>query len=173
MKFSSKPLLEHQEVPLADNGRLEDLVAHWKLRETPRKKTLGGVNFCYVVSLTLESDSQQPGARLDEILALVKAQGDEVVGHEALHVRRVDPRTLLGRGSCEDIARRARSTFLDPRPLIEGAALHINAPGGRPLFRELDLHIGRDKVALVGRNGVKLEGVARGDGYRQPRPRIS
>ena len=29
MKFQSKPIEEHQEVPLADEGQWEELVARW------------------------------------------------------------------------------------------------------------------------------------------------
>jgi ATPase subunit of ABC transporter with duplicated ATPase domains len=39
-------------------------------------------------------------------------------------------------------------------PLLELAGVTIVTPGGRPLFDGLSLRIGRDRVALVGRNGV-------------------
>ena len=38
--------------------------------------------------------------------------------------------------------------------LLEVSAVSVHAPGGRPLFDSLDLHIEREHVALVGRNGV-------------------
>lgn len=39
-------------------------------------------------------------------------------------------------------------------PLLELSNVTIRAPGGRHLFEALDLRLGRDRVALVGRNGV-------------------
>jgi ATPase subunit of ABC transporter with duplicated ATPase domains len=39
-------------------------------------------------------------------------------------------------------------------PLLEARALTIETPGGRALVRELNLHLGRERVAVVGRNGV-------------------
>jgi ATPase subunit of ABC transporter with duplicated ATPase domains len=38
--------------------------------------------------------------------------------------------------------------------LLEAHALTIEAPGGRTLVRELSLRLGRERVAVVGRNGV-------------------
>jgi ATPase subunit of ABC transporter with duplicated ATPase domains len=39
-------------------------------------------------------------------------------------------------------------------PLLEAHGLTIETPGGRALVRDLTLHLGRERVALVGRNGV-------------------
>jgi ATPase subunit of ABC transporter with duplicated ATPase domains len=39
-------------------------------------------------------------------------------------------------------------------PLLEAHALTIETPGGRALVRGLDLCLGRERVAVVGRNGV-------------------
>jgi len=39
-------------------------------------------------------------------------------------------------------------------PLLEARDLTIETPGGRALVRELTLHMGRERVAVVGRNGV-------------------
>jgi ATPase subunit of ABC transporter with duplicated ATPase domains len=39
-------------------------------------------------------------------------------------------------------------------PLLETHTLTIETPGGRTLVRELDLCLGRERVAVVGRNGV-------------------
>jgi ATPase subunit of ABC transporter with duplicated ATPase domains len=39
-------------------------------------------------------------------------------------------------------------------PLLEARALTIETPRGRTLVRELDLCLGRERVAVVGRNGV-------------------
>ena len=38
--------------------------------------------------------------------------------------------------------------------LLETHALTIETPGGRTLIRELSLRLGRERVAIVGRNGV-------------------
>jgi len=64
-------------------------------------------------------------------------------------------------------------------PLLEARNLTIETPAGRVLVRELDLHLGRERVAVVGRNGVgksTLLGVlaggqtpARGDVVRRGR----
>lgn len=40
------------------------------------------------------------------------------------------------------------------KPLLEFTGVAIDAPGGRPLFAGLDLQVSRERVALVGRNGV-------------------
>src|SRR5688500_7286803 len=47
MKFHSKPIEEHAEVPLADEGRLEELVTHWTQREAPARPALASGNRCY------------------------------------------------------------------------------------------------------------------------------
>jgi ATPase subunit of ABC transporter with duplicated ATPase domains len=39
-------------------------------------------------------------------------------------------------------------------PLLEAHALTVETPGGRVVVRELELHLGRERVAVVGRNGV-------------------
>lgn len=39
------------------------------------------------------------------------------------------------------------------RCLIEIASVDIDAPGGRPLFRSLNMRLGRERVAIIGRNG--------------------
>lgn len=38
--------------------------------------------------------------------------------------------------------------------LVEGTGLHIDSPGGRALVRDLSICLGRERVAVVGRNGV-------------------
>jgi ATPase subunit of ABC transporter with duplicated ATPase domains len=43
---------------------------------------------------------------------------------------------------------------VSPAPLLEAHALTIETPGGRVLVRELDLCLARERVAVVGRNGV-------------------
>lgn len=39
-------------------------------------------------------------------------------------------------------------------PLLEARGLYVNTPEGRPLFADLHISLGRDRVALFGRNGV-------------------
>ncbi len=104
MKFQSKAIEEHREVPLADEGQLEDLVARWASRHQGSATPVGGVNRCYVVSVGASSDDVQREAQLAEILGLVRAQGDEVVGHETLRRPVPDPRTYLGRGAANEVA---------------------------------------------------------------------
>jgi ATPase subunit of ABC transporter with duplicated ATPase domains len=43
---------------------------------------------------------------------------------------------------------------MNTAPLLEAHALTVETPGGRALVRELNLHLGRERVAVVGRNGV-------------------
>lgn len=113
MKFYSKPIVEHNEVPLADDGRLEEIVAHWQQREiTPSQNDSSGNNTdskrndCYVVSAVFPADPY-PAGKLAEILGLVKAQGDNILGHELIKLAKPNPKTFLGRGISEDIAARA------------------------------------------------------------------
>ena len=109
MKFSSKPIPEHNEVPLADGGRWEQIVGQWMEREnSPADLEQSETNPCYVVSVGQERDSMVRQAQLAEILNLVRAQGNRVVGEEIYHLSRPDPRTLLGKGTSRDIAARAR-----------------------------------------------------------------
>jgi GTP-binding protein HflX len=119
MKFHSKPIEEHTEVPLADDGRWEQQVAHWTEREDGPERQEGqegqpeGQNACYVVSVGNWKERTNEQAQLAEILALVEAQGDRVVGHETYRLRRFDPRTYLGSGTCEAIAARAKAAGAD------------------------------------------------------------
>ncbi len=39
-------------------------------------------------------------------------------------------------------------------PLLELKNVHMNSPEGRPLFNDLNMVIAREKVAMIGRNGV-------------------
>lgn len=107
MKFHSKPIEEHQEVPLADEGQWEQLVEHWAGRHRGRAGPVGGPNHCYVVSVGAWTDDVQRDAQLAEILGLVRAQGDEVAGHQTLRRPVPDPRTFLGRGAANEVAARA------------------------------------------------------------------
>jgi len=112
MRFQSKPIEEHPEVPLADEGQYEDLVARWATRHSGPAEP-GGENRCYVVSVGAWTDEVQRDAQLAEILGLVGAQGDGVVGHETLRRVIPDPKTYLGRGAANDVSARARECGAD------------------------------------------------------------
>ncbi|MEX1363664.1 MAG: GTPase HflX [Nannocystaceae bacterium] len=113
MRFHSKPIQEHVEVPLADEGRWEHLVAQWGQRHEGSAEPADGRNRCYVVSVGASPDEVRAQAQLAEILGLVRAQGDAVVGHETLRRARPDPKTYLGRGASEAIAVRAKEHGAD------------------------------------------------------------
>lgn len=113
MRFHSKPIEEHIEVPLADEGQLEELVARWARRHDGPAAPETGQNRCYVVSVGDWVDDTQREAQLAEILALVRAQGDAVVGHETLRRARPDPKTHLGRGASSRVAARASECGAD------------------------------------------------------------
>ncbi len=113
MKFHSKPIQEHEEVPLADDGRLEALVEDWQRHQARPDHRPDQPNRCYVVSVGPRRESEFSEARLAEILGLVRAQGDEVVGYETLQRERPDPRTYLGRGASGQIAARATEAGAD------------------------------------------------------------
>ena len=38
--------------------------------------------------------------------------------------------------------------------LLEVSGMDLNTPAGRPLFRSLNMSLGREQVAVIGRNGV-------------------
>ncbi|MFW5739390.1 MAG: GTPase HflX [Myxococcota bacterium] len=111
MQFHSSPIEEHDEAPLADEGRWEDVVAQWTRRKRLRQPH-EGINHSYVVSVDI-GDVAPSRARLQEICALVDAQGDVVAGAEVCRVAKADPRTLLGRGAYESIAARAEQCAAD------------------------------------------------------------
>lgn len=102
MKFHSEPLEGHGEVPLADDGRLEAVVERFT-PTTPRD----GVH-AYVLSVGVWRSPIHREAQLAEILGLVDAHGDQVVGYESLALPKPNPRTLLGSGTCDAVAARAR-----------------------------------------------------------------
>jgi GTP-binding protein HflX len=112
VKFTSKPIEEHEEVPLPDDGRWEEVVDQWT-----RRKALGkppnGVNSCYVVSVTTAQVAAVPEAQLAEILGLVEAQGDRVVGQMVHELVKPDPRTLLRSGVADRVGNEARECGAD------------------------------------------------------------
>lgn len=110
LKFSSKAISEHAEVPLADDGRLEELVAYFQKRDARNvsaDETEGVAT--YVVSVGPARDPLVRAAQMGEIVALVKSQGGRVVGQEICVLSEPNPRTLLGKGTAEDVAARARA----------------------------------------------------------------
>lgn len=108
MKFHSRPVTEHQEVPLADEGRFEELVASWQAH-APGNTADGSANRCYLLSLHDSSEPHAQVAQLNELRGLVDAQGDAIVGFESQVLRKKDPRTYLGAGVAERTAVAARS----------------------------------------------------------------
>jgi GTPase len=113
MKFHSKPLEEHAEVPLADDGRWEEIVAHWERREAPQRSAAPGGNSCFVLSVHRHGDRGDPAAQLAEMTSLVQTQGDGVVGSEMHELQRPDPRTLIRSGVADRIGDRARRCGAD------------------------------------------------------------
>jgi GTPase len=113
MKFHSKPIEEHAEVPLADDGRWEATVAHWTGREAPRRGPAAAGNACYVLSVHRREDRGHPSAQLVELTSLVQSQGDRVVGSEVHELNRPDPRTLIRSGVAERIGNHARAVGAD------------------------------------------------------------
>src|SRR6185312_9425015 len=113
MKFHSKPLEEHAEVPLADDGRWEAIVAHWTRREAPQRGAAPSGNACFVLSVHRNGDRGDPSAQLAEMTSLVQTQGDRVVGTEVHELHHPDPRTLIRSGVAERIADHARRSSAD------------------------------------------------------------
>jgi GTP-binding protein HflX len=106
MKFYSDPIPEHDEVPLADDGRWEETVELWSQKDLAlSSESETGV---YVLSVGENRDPVVRQAQLKEILALVEAQGDVVVGFEIYHLNKARPRTLIGKGTSRAVAQRAR-----------------------------------------------------------------
>lgn len=107
MKFESKPIEEHEEVPLADDGELEKLVQHFTSRSDRPAGGRGSGNDCYVVCVGDWSADYSRDAQLAEIIGLTQAQGDRVVGSETVKARQLDPATVLHSGKAKAAADRA------------------------------------------------------------------
>lgn len=106
LKFSSRAIAEHAEVPLADDGRLEAIVEHFRAGAAPAASA--DRSDCYVASVGNDRDPRARSAQLAEIVSLVRSQGDRVVGEEIVHLSTPNPRTLLGKGAAQALAARAR-----------------------------------------------------------------
>lgn len=113
MRFQSEPVEETTEAPLADEGRFEQLVAEFARRHAPAKPRDAHGNACHVVSVCLAGEASNPQNKLDEILGLVRAQGDRIVGQEMQTLKSPDPRTFIGRGAATEIAARALDAGAD------------------------------------------------------------
>lgn len=107
MKFESKPIREHEEVPLADDGDFDNLVEHWQNRAARRQGNHSSGNSCYVVCVGDWSEDYSRDAQLSEIIGLVGAQGDRVVGSETVKQRRPAPETVLRSGKAKAAVDRA------------------------------------------------------------------
>ncbi|BBM82508.1 GTPase HflX [Candidatus Uabimicrobium amorphum] len=106
MKFHSKPVAEHTEVPTDD--KWEEIVAYWNQREdTTKQSGTKHKNTCYVLSVSYTRDVNVQQAQLSEITSLVKAQGGHIVGEEVYYLARHDSQTLIGKGTAQNIAARA------------------------------------------------------------------
>lgn len=103
MRFHSKPIDEHVEVPLADEGQLEALTTFWDAKRQRSQTTSDDGNACYVLSV-LRDWRGVAEAQLAEITGLVQAQGDRIVGSESRRLDSPDPRTFIGRGVASQVA---------------------------------------------------------------------
>jgi len=158
MKFFSKPVSEHAEVPLADAGRWEEVVSHWQHRETPvERRVSNGKNACYVVSVQVDNAPSQ----LAEILSLVKAQGDTIVGYEVVRLLQPEPRTFIGKGRSREVAARAKACGAD--------LLVIDAELKPSQMRNLEDHSG---IAICDREAVILNVFLRHAKTRQARIQV-
>ncbi len=108
MRVHSLPIDEHAEAPLADAGKLEEIIAGFEER-SHRPPRPDGKNACYVVAIGRWEEAVTRDAEIAEFLGLIEAQGDAVVGHEVYRPREVNARTLIGSGACQAIAERARA----------------------------------------------------------------
>src|SRR5262245_16900815 len=98
LRFSSKAISEHAEVPLADEGQLEQLVAEWAEKQPRELRDESEANACYVASVGAARDASVRSAQLNEIVSLVRNQGGDVKGQEICYLTSPNPRTLLGKG---------------------------------------------------------------------------
>jgi len=112
MRFHSRPIEEHAEVPLGDAGRLDQMISHWSERRAAPHTAESG-NACYVLSIHRRAESAGAQAQLAEITALVAAQGDRVVGAESHLLSKPDARTFIRSGVAERISTRARECGAD------------------------------------------------------------
>lgn len=144
MKFSSLPVPEHDDVPLADDGLWEEVVETWSARQFTLF-TEGQQTRVYVLSVGAERDPVVRQAQLAEIVSLVKAQGHTVVGQEIYHLTKLRPRTLIGKGTSQAVAQRARA--------LGATMLVLDAELTPSQMRNLEDEAG---IAVADREGVIL-----------------
>lgn len=144
-EISSKPIAEHAEVPLADEGRWESIVADFQARGRSPDRDREAGNDCYVVSVGPSRDSIERSAQLAEIVNLARNQGDRVAGQEICHLAEPHPRTLLGKGTAEAIAARARA--------LGATMLVLDAELSPSQMRNLEDVAG---IAIADREGIIL-----------------
>ena len=112
MRFHSKPIDEHADVPLADEGQLEVLTTFWDARRRRSRTDPEDGNACYVLSV-LRDWRGVAEAQLAEITGLVQAKDDRIVGSESRRLDRPDPRTFVGRGVAAQVAAAAAECGAD------------------------------------------------------------
>jgi GTP-binding protein HflX len=112
MKFTSQSIEENKDVPLADQGQLEEML---DLFDNPVSNSItdtgsGGYqpNKSYIVSLNSRDSELNKQTKLDEIVGLVEAQGDHIVGQQILSFDSIAPKTFIGSGAVHNIAKRAK-----------------------------------------------------------------
>jgi len=107
MKFNSKPVVEHKEVPVADEGKLEEVIDQWQTKKHLNNRSNEIQNQSYVVSVSDKNSTENKAAKLAEILGLVRAQGDHITGQESVVCNQINPKTFIGLGLLESIAIKA------------------------------------------------------------------
>lgn len=107
MKFNSKPVAEHKEVPVADEGQLEEIIAQWQTKKHHSNNRADIQNQSYVVSVSDKNSTENKVAKLAEIAGLVSAQGDHITGQESVVCHQINPKTFLGLGLLANIAKKA------------------------------------------------------------------
>ena len=105
--MQSKPRTseKHQHQRAIEGESFDPFTTHERRRDGA-STSLGDDSRSYVVSVVHGSDIF-PKEREREILALSRAQGDRVVGHELYRLRTPDPRALFRIGAATAIAERA------------------------------------------------------------------
>lgn len=144
MKFYSQPVPEHREVPLADDGRWEESVDAWSVESSLVAPKEGG-KCVYVLSVGQEREPLIREAQLAEILSLVQAEGNTVVGYETYVLTKPRPRTLIGKGTSREVAMRARE--------LGATMLVLDAELTPSQMRNLEDEAG---IAIADREGVIL-----------------
>lgn len=113
MKFHSQAVTEHQEVPLADAGALEQIMQSWQGRQDSvtsiknQQNQNDAVNYCYVVTVT-DGDRLAAQGKQQELLGLLANLGEHVCGQQTYQLIQANAKTLMGRGALEKIADKAR-----------------------------------------------------------------